>query len=431
MKKKRLNILLGAGASVKAGLPSTPKLTELIVQNELRGMVDGKRYWYQDPKFGTSDPQLMPPVPTKSVPPEFYSEDPIYKQVYDSLSKRFESPNFEHILAALDELQSLAQSQEPGSGSVDKFIHILSPFVEVDPSHPVFREWRFLMYARSELLRIISRQFQHSLASLNTSVFSQFKSLFEALSEQFRLSVFTLNYDDLVERTELDWFDGFTIRGDNCHRFDRTPFLKNCLDAEHLICHLHGSIYFAYDRSPSSSLHGLGSLVRYDTPELALQTLEGVSRSEANDMGTLVDGGPIITGFHKVAKLNLAPAPYGYYYKALSDLLLEGPRLLVIGYGGMDNHVNTWLREFVIKHGDSRKVVYVTPCWANERFEQSPLDRIFADLAQKSNVIESISFEGNPGDDEFFERGHLAICANGFPFLDHARGIQSAIRFLS
>src|SRR6516164_1906034 len=65
-------------------------------------------------------------------------------------------------------------------------------------------------------------------------------------------------------------------------------------------------------------------------------------------------------GSIKVAKLAGNPEPYAHYYAAFSESLLESHRVLVIGYGAEDPHVNTWLREFGRAHGARRRIAWIT-----------------------------------------------------------------------
>lgn len=40
--------------------------------------------------------------------------------------------------------------------------------------------------------------------------------------------------------------------------------------------------------------------------------------------------------------------------------LLDCPRLLIVGYGGADDHIGTWLWQWRRAHGDRARLVWVT-----------------------------------------------------------------------
>jgi hypothetical protein len=51
--------------------------------------------------------------------------------------------------------------------------------------------------------------------------------------------------------------------------------------------------------------------------------------------------------------------PYQTYYRELSRSLENSPRLLIIGYGFSDYHINSLLRRFTRWHGDERRAAVV------------------------------------------------------------------------
>lgn len=426
--KPRLSIILGAGASLPMGLPSTQDLTKLVVETKLRGFEKDGRLCIADPSL--SGAGIMRFYAGSETPDELEKAVPIYREIYDRLKVRFEWPNFEHILAALDELYSLSYSQN--KSMVDDYKHILSPFVQIDDLPKAMLNPIFLRHAREEIFRIISREFQQRLSKKDPSNFKAFKSLIDSLRSHFSLSVFTLNYDDLVEQTGGVWFDGFVEPGKDCSEFSRKQFIEKFRDRENVLCHLHGSILFGHSRQTRAGSKSLSELVRYETAVQALDAAN-IGVSEHHDKGYLVSSGAMISGFNKVAKLSYSPAPYGYYYKALADTLTTCPRLLIMGYGAFDVHVNTWIHEFIEFHGNHRKAIWITPRSFKVQFEHTSTDQLFCFLSgPKFRPDNSASiFDRQPGEVEFSAHEHLAICANGFPFYDHDKTVDSILKFLS
>lgn len=100
--------------------------------------------------------------------------------------------------------------------------------------------------------------------------------------------------------------------------------------------------------------------MKYDDAINATASLFDARPRAITDHGNILTAGPIISGFNKVAKVAGNPEPYSHYYAAFTEALLSSNRVLVIGYGGMDQYVNTWLQVFARAHGDRRRIAWVT-----------------------------------------------------------------------
>ncbi len=68
--------------------------------------------------------------------------------------------------------------------------------------------------------------------------------------------------------------------------------------------------------------------------------------------------GSLITGLNKPDKLLIEP--YGAYLRRFADCVISSERLLVVGYGFGDLHINGVIRRMTKLHGSSRRVVSVT-----------------------------------------------------------------------
>jgi hypothetical protein len=118
-------------------------------------------------------------------------------------------------------------------------------------------------------------------------------------------------------------------------------------------------------RIPPSTKASWRGLLNYGTDrraptQSAVESLE-VGVSDKYSSGQIVSAAPIISGLSKIAKLSYNPEPFGYYYRAFIDSMIENERLLVIGYGARDQHLNTWIDQFRKIHDDKRKIVWI--CW--------------------------------------------------------------------
>jgi len=145
---------------------------------------------------------------------------------------------------------------------------------------------------------------------------------------------------------------------------------------------------------------------------------------------------PIISGLDKITKLAHEPEPFGHYYQAFVDSLLACNRLLVIGYGGRDPHVNAWIEQWKRMHGDDRRAVWITLLtrdaalgapteemnliWplGDGRHCDAPDDpeRVLAELLSADHRDRSYDF------------GRLRLISSGFPVDDDTRA--AAIEFL-
>jgi SIR2-like domain len=175
---------------------------------------------------------------------------------------------------------------------------------------------------------------------------------------------------------------------------------------EPILVHLHGSVLFGYEQA------GFG-LVKYSDSQTAGQTLERTRSSDFYVSGQILSATPIISGHNKVAKLSHNPEPYGYYYRAFINSLLGSGRLLVIGYSGRDDYINTWLEQFKKKHQNERRTVWIG-CLTKEH--------AFEDSADK-DMIRALSDNFNPAfhwwdansAEQIFDCGRLKLVPSGFP----------------
>lgn len=427
---EHLVVLFGAGASIHAGIPLTAQLTTEVAEYQLRAVVEGPQIWIRDPKFGR--PFSIPRNPMDLslrggyAPDQLENAKPIYEEVLDGLKRGFWAPNFEHILAAIEELQSVAESQN--RPMVDNFKNVLAPFIKVETACESLREPTFLWYSRGELIKLVSRIFQDRFAE-KQNVELDTQKFIERLRERYRVSIFTLNYDDLPERAGLALYDGFSNGHENFWSFNRREFQSRMEEKAELLCHLHGSIRFGYPRG----IPQLASeIVKYGNSREALQSMEGFGKSETNVKGSIVSAAPLISGFNKIAKLSYCPIPYGYYYRALGDSLIKCPRLIIVGYGGLDDHINTCLREFMSFHEQTKRVVYVTMRKGEQVGDVSASDRLMLEFAAPTDFIHSDQawFDEKNHPVEFSQYGNLALCAGGFP-LRNDQTLDRVLNFLS
>jgi len=182
-----------------------------------------------------------------------------------------------------------------------------------------------------------------------------------------------LNYDDVIERVSDGFYDGFAPMGDDPYVFVASEFLNSFRERE-ILCHLHGSIHFGYD--PEILKY---EIVKWDDLSKAAES-HNVLRPPTYASGEIADVGPILSGLRKADKLN--SVPYAYYHYALNDTLASCPRLVVIGYGGNDTHINFWIRQQKGHWGPQSRIAVVNRVSECEAaLKEGLLGQLLTDLA--------------------------------------------------
>ena len=299
--KDEVLVLLGAGASVDAGIPHS---AEMVRQIEAALEGDWKDYkelynyirsaiFYADGIRGT------------------YANDVAY--------------NIERLVNSLDEL---ARREE----------HPLYPFVGA---------WN------PRLLQVAGPNFEH-VSPFRTKILEKlrhewieiqnygnanyFRGLINFQKElNYPLRVFTLNYDLCVERAYQAEYGEFPERGfDKENRFWSHELLEDADpgDKNFYLYKLHGSIDWVRDP-------GSGKLTFSD------------STSKIK-----IDDGQIIFGL--TYKLQYVD-PFLFLVYQLRRLSLEAKLILVVGYGFADEHINGILRQALRGNSDKRLIAVTSP----------------------------------------------------------------------
>lgn len=349
--KPRLTVLLGAGSTLSLnpgmpglrGMPSTDDLTARISRLQ----------------FPTIVLNGIPFLQTEKQEKAFATSEaiPVLPLLFRALSSKFGNVNFELILHAIEQLLPFA-SMRAGAASSDQLHPAIAAFVEMLRPYEILNDGSLLRVARAEVISTIHSEIENRAHQLPKEL--PLHKLIVALAEEFRLAIFTLNYDDVVDRAIPEWFDGFVGEKETspggayweAYSFDAQAFDLWRDSDKPVLVHLHGSVRFGPSRQGFDP-------VKYNDTVAAGDAIRGITRSDKSSGGQIVSSDSIISGLNKAARLTLNPVPYGYYYRALIDSLLSNERLLVIGYGAADEHVNTWLKQFRIKHGEERRVGWV------------------------------------------------------------------------
>jgi hypothetical protein len=319
-KKDEVLVLLGAGASVDAGIPHS---AEMVRQIEAALEKDWKDYkelynyvrsaiFYANGIRGT------------------YANDVAY--------------NIERLVMSLDEL---ARREE----------HPLYPFVGAwNPRLLQVAGSNFERVApfRTKILAKLRREWIEIQNYENANYFRGLISFQRELN--YPLRVFTLNYDLYVEKTYQAEYREFPERGfDKDNRFWSHELLEDADpgDKNFYLYKLHGSIDWV--RDPNG-----GNLTFSD------------STSKIN-----IDDGQIIFGL--TYKLQYVD-PFLFLVYQLRRLSLEAKLILVVGYGFADEHINGILRQ-ALRSSPEKRLIAVT--WSGGAKSNDEKERDFEVFIKK------------------------------------------------
>jgi hypothetical protein len=177
------------------------------------------------------------------------------------------------------------------------------------------------------------------------------------LNNEFDLYVATTNYDSIVEQA-LGW-------GPESQGFEpipgESPFRYSGHTVPPRLIHMHGSLSFGYRDHGSDSNRFIfednhEDLYYHPDPLKAFSTWFGRS-TQTSMAGRDTLAGPIITGLDKPDKL--LPEPYLSYYRRFQEFCTTIPRVLIVGYGFTDVHLNAVLGRLTRWHGPRRRIAII------------------------------------------------------------------------
>lgn len=323
----RITALLGAGAAVDIGGPTSLQLTDKLLSQ---------------------------------------AQSPILKIIHDTLQGYFKRPgelvNFEDIFHAIEKLYSLWGAQDdlcvkkykPHLGA---FIPIKDIWTKLAMTHPDIE----LLRAQEEIIEIIAAQiaaYDEAFFTLNKHTW--FSDFFAALQKRdWYWDIATLNYDTCVERSLASFEDGYEmLQGKDYASFSPRRLMNT---QDNRVMHLHGCIF--YGHRPRGDLNAyvfrddFDDLFKFRSYQQARSTWGGRSGnvSQAGESALI---GPLITGMSKTDKLLVEP--YSHYSAAFQRAVLENASLLVVGYAFGDYHLNKILEKMSSYHGKNRRIVIVS-----------------------------------------------------------------------
>lgn len=316
-----LTVLLGAGFSEGVHLPGTLQITDHIRQ-----------------------------LPAYGVRGDDYREAPIGNVLWKIANAYYDQPNFETLLHLSESMISANRSRF-GFTLPDTQKVAFNAFMEPARRWERVLEDTALSRFGTEMMANIADFIDAAIRQSSPEKQGIVAGFFEPLFKITKVRIATLNYDDAIERSVPDLWDGFT--DGNPGTVDYSGFAHE-YPVE--LLHLHGSIRFA---PPAENARLLPELRRFATNDdakphrMARQDLMFFSQA-----GEVLFNGPMLSGLRKTEKLLLEP--YGLYHQRLIEGILRSPRLICIGYGGNDTYVNAAISLARRVHGPDFRAVYIT-----------------------------------------------------------------------
>lgn len=246
--------------------------------------------------------------------------------------------NFESVMAALEDLQEYEYSKKNNDRLTRGTLSAFTELTNLNNKSGVFFEAWFT------LINSIYKLFSERCLKTPSE---KLKSVFDLMEEHFELTVLTLNYDDLIDHTGT-WFDGFKEceDTDDYYSFNACQFVRRVTVEPKVLLHLHGSVRFGYPSLSSSDI------VKYVSVEKGFDSIKGIKENH-------VRAAPIISGHQKERWLQSYTRPLGYYYNAFINAAVSTPLWMIAGYGANDLHVNTWVKESMRIHKEEARVIII------------------------------------------------------------------------
>lgn len=334
VEKKKLLIIVGAGASVEFGMPSVSDIDTLFdkLSNEIFH------------------------VPSCNISLYKYLQRRII-DYFKSVQKPIKTgTNFEEILYTALNVSSMNNHNRTNPISA---LYDFKSFPQVEVYGQSPREIKYYDFSQLSLRLIdgLLIEFRSRCSSLNDRKHDELNTLETFLSnlkERFDLGVLTFNYDNvLLSQLSSPVVTGFDPQG----RFNPSLILNN--KSWNFIYHLHGSVHFDM-HSNDNGLHNV--TFNHDLNSTFQQNSFGRS-GETTIEGQYVPTSNIIAGYGK--SYQIQRNPYYLYFTDFGRKIYEADALLFAGYGFNDIYVNNIVEES-FNFNRNRPVVVLTYSYDNE-----------------------------------------------------------------
>ncbi|MEP9400573.1 SIR2 family protein [Sphingomonas silueang] len=300
-------MLVGAGASLDYGAPSTRTLTRQIRNAVLSD------HWMRLSGGG-----------------EAYAE--ISATLADYYHGGEDAVNFEQIYHCAHEL---IYARPPSAGAVDTFRPALSPFVAAKVDLGERALVSLIGFMEDTIFETMTSASARPTASL-----VPLARFIANIRADWVTRIYTTNYDDFILQSSPDLFTGFPEGGARQpRRFDGRCFWAG--ERRDCVFHLHGGVHMGFHNGDANSR--IGDLFWYDDREEAQLNASYMGSGHRRLDGSQVHRSAIVTGLDKLSRLQ--NAPMSYYYTSFARDALAADVIYIVGYGLGDVHLNNWLHQ--------------------------------------------------------------------------------------
>lgn len=325
--KKKLMVVIGAGASIDLGMPSVSDIDSLFA------------VWAKE-RFQLANDE----------------DKTLYCYIRDEVNRHYslnpkqgmrKKTNFEEILYVMLQL-SAALGDDNYSLPMNAFQGLKKlPKIKAYIGEKLV-DGNDLRQLCSILVDNLTTEFRDRCKiakECNAENFQLFESFINQLNSDYDVAFITLNYDNLITQVCPNLFTGFDGEGsfDSASVYDRSDW--------GLIYHLHGSVHFDM-QGEELNQHAIkwnrdlySSFSQNSFGRNSQDTSEGIS------MPTSV----IVAGYGKANQIQRVP--FRVYYSRIDEIADKANAFLFMGYGFTDQHLNNSFH--LIRSGDLKKPVVV------------------------------------------------------------------------
>lgn len=337
--KKKLMVVVGAGASIELGMPSISDVDRLFSEwakkNYTLANDDNKSlYCYLRDEIN----RHYSLNPKKGLRKETNFEELLY--VLLQLSAALGDNNYHLPMNAFFELKKLPKIK---SCMGEKFVD--------------GNDLRHLSFYLIDKLIIKFRELCKVSKENNQQKFDVFEKFINQLNHDFDVAFITLNYDNLITQVCPNLFTGFN---ESTHSFEASSIYER--SDWGLIYHLHGSVHYDMQEEPPN-MHA----IKWNADLNSAFSGNSLGRnSQDTPEGLDIPTSVIVAGYGKTNQIQRIP--FRAYYSKLDEIAIKADAFLFIGYGFNDHHINNSLHS--IRDGEIKKPVVVLD-WADD--DQDPM----------------------------------------------------------
>ena len=396
--KKRVIVVLGAGSSLRAGAPSVENLTRAVLAMETPRVRGDVADFYV-----INGGAIRPALETMGMSPNI----PAVRLLGEGLRTIDPDFNYETVLHAIETLEPYVASRTfiPDLVNVRP---VITAFTDPAYRYQALFNYVMLWTMRWDIIRCVrdavidrTRAPKAEAVNLSTSFISKLRNVFTP-------EVYNLNYDTLWDDT-ADWFDGF-LPAERFAVFETKKYFDTLEGENPTMNHLHGSVRYGYPERGEIARLDSREIVKYPDVDEAGNSLrrDNIPQPSYTE-ASIDDAAPLISGGAKTLKFNAIP--YSYYHAALQQTYRRSNRLLFIGYGFTDPHINNWAH-LVLRHDENAKVAII---------DYRPKDGPWK-LSETGDFVRLKESAGAAGIDlngndvvEIAIAGRMAITGHGYP----------------